>query len=200
MGKQSKQVRQQISQHIAEPTILVEQRIANALCDHGEFRASIDSGELALILRKVVYTLVGQQKVANVDLPIMHNVTEMQVRINSGEAAVACEVHVHQPIIAFIRFKYTLENDPVARGKRLRLKNNRIEVREITRPLDMGAKLALKMLRVEHIARQELSDPGGIIMRTLPDQLEPLGFDGRLCNIDLEFNGSGTLNVCITAE
>ena len=200
MGKQSKQVRQQISQHIAEPTSLIEQRIADALCDHGEFRASIDSGELALILRKVVYTLVGQQKVANVDLPIMHNITEMQVRINGGEAAVACEVHVHQPIIAFIRFKYTLENDPAARGKRLRLKNNRIEVREITRPLDMGAKLALKMLRVEHIARQELSDPGGIIMRTLPDQLESLGFDGRLCDIDLEFNGSGTLNVCITAE
>ncbi len=200
MGKQSKQVRQQINQHIAEPTSLIEQRIADALCDHGEFRASIDSGELALILRKVVYTLVGQQKVANVDLPIMHNITEMQVRINGGEAAVACEVHVHQPIIAFIRFKYTLENDPAARGKRLRLKNNRIEVREITRPLDMGAKLALKMLRVEHIARQELSDPGGIIMRTLPDQLELLGFDGRLCDIDLEFNGSGTLNVCITAE
>jgi hypothetical protein len=201
MSKQDKQLRQQIHQTIAEPTILIEQRIADALCEQGEFRARIDSSELALILRKVVHTLVGKQKVANFDVPIVHNVTEMNVRITGGEALVACEVHVHQPIIAFIRFKYTLENDPAALGKRLRLKHNRIEVQEITRPLDMGAKLALKMMRVEHIARQELSDPGGIIMRTLPDQLERLGFDGALCDIDLEFNGDGsTLNVYITAE
>ena len=98
-------------------------------------------------MRKIVYRLVDEQKVANVNVPIVHNISQMDVRITGSEAQVACEIHIHEPIIAFIRLKYTLENDPRSCGTRLRLKSNRVEVREITRPLDVGAKLALKMMR-----------------------------------------------------
>ena len=197
MPKQSKQLRQQISETIADP--IIEKRIANSLNADGEFSANIDSGELGLILRKVVFMLVGQQKVANFDVPIVHNVTQMDAKIVGSEARIACEVHVHQPIIAFLRFKYTLENDPDSDGTQLRLKHNRIDVQEITRPFDFGAKLALKMMRVEHIAHLELSDPNGIIKRTLPPQLLAQGFAGALGDIDLEFNGDNTLRVYITA-
>jgi hypothetical protein len=35
----------------------------------------------------------------------------MNVAIVGREARIAATVHIHQPIVAFIKFRYTLEND-----------------------------------------------------------------------------------------
>ncbi len=200
MSKHKQQLRQQINRSLTEPILGIEQRIADLLDADGEFHSDIDSAELSLVLRKIIYRLVDEQKVANVSVPIVHNITQMDARIVGGEAQVACEIHVHEPIVAFIRLKYTLENDPRSCGTRLRLKGNRIEIREITRPLDVGAKLALKMLRLEQIVRHELSDPNKLLKRMLPQPLEQLGFDGAVRDVELEFNGGDTLRVYITGQ
>jgi hypothetical protein len=148
----------------------------------------------------VIYRIVDEQKVAHVSVPTLHNITQMDARIKGNGAQVECEVHVHEPIIAFIRMKYELENDPRSCGTRLRLKGDRLEVREITRPLDIGAKLALKMLRIEHIVRQELSDPNGLIKRMLYQPLEQYGYSGAVHDVELEFNGADVLRVYISGE
>lgn len=197
MSKNRQQLRQQISTSLSEPIAAFEQRIADALNDDGEFSANIDSAELGLILRKVVYNLVSEQRLANVEVPTLHNISLMDARIDHGEASITCEIHIHQPIIAFIRLKYSLENDPRSRGTRLRLKNNRVEVHESTRPLDMAAKVALKVMRVESVVRHELSDPNGLIQRMLPDALAQQGFTGVVQAVELEFNGDSSLRVYI---
>ena len=127
MSKRNQPLRQQIEQ-IAAPTLSIEKRIADSLNAEGEFSADIDSAELGLILRKVIFVLVAEQKVASFEVPVVHNISAMTAQIDGTEARIACEVHVHQPIVAFIRFKYTLENDPPSCGTRLRLKNNKVEV------------------------------------------------------------------------
>jgi hypothetical protein len=200
MSKRKQQLRQQINDSLTEPILGIEHRIADSLCAEGEFHSEIDSTELSLILRKIIYRIVDEQRVASISVPILHNITQMDARIVGDGALVACEVHVHEPIIAFIRLKYALENDPRSCGTRLRLKANHLEVREITRPFDIGAKLALKMLRLEHIVRHELSDPNGLIKRMLPQPLEQYGYTGAVHEVELEFNGANTLRVLITGE
>lgn len=200
MSKRKQQLRQQINDNLTEPILGIEHRIADSLCADGEFHSEIDSTELGFILRKIVYRIVDEQRVANISVPILHNITQMDAAIMEGGALVNCEVHVHEPIIAFIRLKYGLENDPRSCGTRLRLKDNRLEVREITRPFDVGAKLALKMLRLENVVRHELSDPNGLIKRMLPQPLEQYGYTGAVHNVELEFNGASTLRVFITGE
>lgn len=200
MSKRRQQLRRQINESLTEPILSIEHEIADSLSTRGEFHSDIDSLELGLILRKVIYRIVDEQKVAHVSVPILHNITQMDARIDTSEARVECEVHVHEPIIAFIRLKYALENDPRSCGTRLRLKNDRLEVREITRPLDVGAKLALKMLRIEHIVRQELSDPNGLIKRMLYQPLEQYGYTGAVHEVELEFNGLDSLRVYISGE
>lgn len=200
MSKRRQQLRQQINESLTEPILALEHEIAEALAADGEFHAEIDDADLALILRKIIYRLVDEQKVGSVSVPIVHNISQIDARINGSAAVIACEVHVHEPIIAFIRLKYALENDPNSRGTRLRLKDNRLEVREITRPLDVAAKLALKMLRVEHIIRQELSDPNGLIKRMLYQPLEEYGYTGAVHDVELAFNGDRSLRVFITGE
>ncbi len=200
MSRNREQLRQQINRSLTQPILGIEKRIADALDADGEFNSEVDSEELGLILRKIVYRIVDEQKVANLSVPIVHNITQMDSRIVGGEAQVACEVHVHEPIIAFIRLKYTLENDPRASGTRLRLKNNHVDVREITRPFDVGAKLALKMLRLERVILHELSDPNALIKRMLPEPLVQQGYMGAVSDVELSFNGSNTLHVYITGE
>ncbi|MFN8448118.1 MAG: hypothetical protein U0521_05905 [Anaerolineae bacterium] len=200
MSRRRQQLRQQINESLSEPILGIEHRIADSLAAEGEFHSEIDDDELGLILRKVIYRIVDEQKVANVSVPILHNITQMDARIHASGALVECEVHVHEPIIAFIRLKYALENDPASCGTRLRLKDDRLEVREITRPLDVGAKLALKMLRIENIVRHELSDPNGLIKRMLYQPLEQYGYTGVVHDVELEFNGTNSLRVYITGE
>ncbi len=198
MPTRNELIRQQIEKHIGDPTIPIEQKIATSLQELGEFQGKLTSDDLAVIMKNILYKLVEQQRFAGVEVPITHNVSEMSVKIARREAHIVCEMHVHHPIIAFIRFTYTLENDGKAKtGKRLRLKNNNLEVKEVTRPFDIGAKTALKILGVRGIALRELSDPNDVIRRTLPEQLEKQGFKGKLDGIMLELMDDNTLSVYV---
>jgi hypothetical protein len=200
MSMRNDLVRQQIEKHISDPTIPIEQKIATSLQELGEFRGKLTSDDLAVIMKNILYRLVEQQRFVGVEVPITHNVSEMSVKIARREAHVVCEMHVHHPITAFIRFTYTLENDVKAKtGKRLRLKNNVLEVKEVTHPFDIGAKTALKLLGVRGIAMRELSDPNDVIRRTLPEQLEKQGFKGKLEGIMLELLEDNTLEVYVRA-
>lgn len=196
MPKANQQLRKQIAARISSPIDIIEKQIADCLADFGEYRDTMDAEELGLVLRKVFYTLVGEQKVGAFDVPIVHNVSEMDVIIANCEARVRCTVHIHEPITAFIKFRYTLENHP-QQPNRLRLKNNKLEVEEITRAFDVGAKVALKVMGVEKIARHELSDPNGIIKRTLPAQLRRHGYTGDLTDVELEFTRDNRLSVAL---
>jgi hypothetical protein len=196
----NRQLRAQINTSLTEPIASFERSIAESLNGGDDFGAEINSELLGHVLRKVIYNVVSEQKLANVEVPTVHNISMMDARISQGEAKVECEIHIHQPIIAFIRLKYALENDPRSCGTRLRLKNNKVEVHEHTRPLDMAAKVALRVMRVESVVRGELSDPNGLIKRMLPDALSRYGFDGVIHDVELEFNGDGSLRVFITGE
>mgnify|MGYP005850137027 CR=1 FL=1 len=193
-------LRKQIQGPIAEPVLPLEEKVARALLDSGEFLGTLTSDELAVIMRKVLYTLVDEQKVAGVEVPLVHNVSRMDVSIAGCEAAVSCEVHIHTPIKAFITFDYVLENDHQSNNGQLRLKGNRLDVKEITRPFDIGARAALKVMGVRHIALRELSDVNAIIRRTLPAQLRQQGFKGELTAVGLELLADGTMAVYLTGD
>ncbi|MFN8374292.1 MAG: hypothetical protein U0694_15615 [Anaerolineae bacterium] len=194
----SDSIRRQILESISDPVVPIEKRIALSFLEYNEYCAYINSYDLGIILKKVLYTLVAEQKVAGFDVPILHNVSEMSIRIDKGAVYVKSEVHVRAPVTAFIRFKYILEN--VEDAPRLRLMKNTLKVEEVTKPFDIAAKLALKVMDVESIARYELSDPGAVILRTLPDQLRPHGFDGKITTIELELMDDNTLSVFMKAE
>ncbi|MCC6612509.1 MAG: hypothetical protein IT320_03465 [Anaerolineae bacterium] len=199
MPKPKHTVREQVAAHIEQETRSVEERIAAALRTSRTFKGALTATELEPILSNVVFTLVASQRFAGIDVPITHNISRMQVTIQRMYADVMCEVHVHEPIIAFIQFQYQLENDPHQDGQ-LRLKGGTIKVTETTRRLDLAAKAALRMLNVRAIALRELRDPNDIIRRTLPPQLEVHGLDD-LCfeNIDLTFMDDDTLHVVLRA-
>ncbi len=193
-------LRQQISEPIAEPALLLEKRVARALADSGEFLGVFTAEELAVVMRKVLYTLVAEQKVAGVDVPLTHNVTRMEVSIVGHEATVSCELHIHAPIQAFIIFDYVLENDGQANNGRLLLKGNQLNIKEITRPFDVAARTALKVMNVRRIALKELSNVNLLIMRTLPPQLRAHGFEGALATVALELQDGGGMAVYLAAD
>jgi hypothetical protein len=191
-------LRRKISQTIIDPVRSVEEQIATALVKRCEFQASLTEQDLSPILSKVLYILVMEQKVAGIDVPIVHNVSEMDVQISGQEARVDCEVHVHSPIKAFIRFQYTLRNHPGAPGK-LQLKNGQVTVKETTRPFDLAALAALRVMNVKKVALYELGDPNRLIQRALPAQLSEYGFQGELCDVQLTFTPAETLSVHLIA-
>ncbi len=192
-------VKRQIAETLSRGTRSVEQHIADTLRACGAFEGDLTSRDLEPILKNVVFTLVDEQRFAGIDVPITHNVSQMQVEIVAQQANVFCEVHVHAPIVAFLQFTYTLENHPKVSGK-LRLKGGDVVVKENTRSLDFAAKAALRILNVRAIARRELSEPNEIIRRTLPVQLERAGIKAKLDRIELTFNGSGSLHVLLTLD
>jgi hypothetical protein len=194
------QLRRQIHDHIAQPVASIEQKIAAALLEGGEFHAYLNDAELGIIMRKVLYTLVDEQKVAGLSVPIVHNVSEMRVKLDNCEATIECETHIHAPITAFIRFKYILENDRRAPGRKLHLKNNSLEVKETTKAFDLAAKAILRVIGVRDVTNRELSDPNAVILRTLPPQLEQHGFAGKLKQVDLELMDDCTLRVHLLAD
>ncbi len=200
MAPHRKHLRSQIAQPISAPVAAFEEKVARLLKEKGEFRGELTCEQLALIMRKVLYTLVAEQKVAGFEVPIVHNVSVMDVTIGGCEADVFAEIHVHSPITAFIQFRYCLENDNGNPSKRLSLKGNRVEVREFTRPFDFGAKAALRIMGVKRIALKELSDPNAVIQRTLPAQLEPLGFRGALTHVELELTDEDTMWVYLVGK
>ncbi len=191
-------LRRQISQTIIDPVRSIEEQIAVSLVKRHAFRADLTEKDLSPILSKVLYILVMEQKVAGVSVPTVHNVSAMKVQMTGQEAGVDCEVQVHSPIKAFIRFQYTLQNHPDERGK-LQLKQGQVAVKETTRPFDLAALAALRVMNVKKVALHELSDPNHLIQRTLPTQLAEYGFQGELCEVQLAFTGAQTLSVHLTA-
>jgi hypothetical protein len=181
------ELRAQIEAATAEafPVDEIEERIADGLRQHGRFSAAINADDLVIILRNLVYQVFAEQRVAGKDLGLVHNIPRMMVKIKDSRAEVAFIVHIHKPIIAFIKFKYALENDPHSNGQRLRLNHDSLEVEESTRRFDLKAKAALTAINVDHIARKEMNDFGAIICRTLPPQLEKRGIVGHLSTVHL---------------
>lgn len=177
----------------------IEQRIADSLRDFGRFQEPIKAEELAIILENVVSTLFSEQKIGGVNVGITHTVTGMEVYIGAGEASICFLVRIHKPIVAAIKFSYVLINDPVSIRDKLVVKKGTLFIEEKTRRFDLKAKAALTAINVEHIARQELSDLSGIILKTLPPQLKHHGVEGTITDIGLALNES-KLEVCLEGE
>lgn len=166
----------------------IEDRIARALVEDGEFKDDITAEELAVILRNIVYVMFARQKVAGRELGLLHNVPIMNVQIADEEAFVDFVVHIHKPVIVFIEFKYSLVNDPDPEEDRLCLKEGSLRIKEKTRRFDVKAKAAMTAMNVPRIARQEMSDLTAVICDTLPDQLQNKGVQGELTHIALGLN------------
>lgn len=183
----SEELRQQIEIINAKvySTDEIEQRIADALLYEGRFDAEINAAELAVILRNVVYTMFARYELAGLNVDLVHNVPNMKVSINNGQAQVRFIVHIHKPIVAFLEFRYALVNDPVALSPRLRLRQGSLRYKENTRRLDLKAKAALAAVNIKHLATQELSDANGIILSTLPPRLREHGIVGSISKIEL---------------
>lgn len=189
MPRRKDDLQQQIAGQMAVPTSEIELRIAEALLIGGRFSGELSSEELAPILSNVLYTLVQQQKVAGLDVPVVHNVNRMEVEIVKAQAHVLCELHLHAPIRAFIRFEYTLINDPHNR-RNLCLKDGELRVKETTGRFDLAARAALRVMGVRQMAMHELRDPGDVIRRTLPYRLRQHGFETSLSDISLSLTQS----------
>ncbi len=166
-------------------TTQIEDKIAQALLVHGRFKDKIDADELATIMRNVVYTIFAEHKVGGREVGLLHNVPTMKVHINNGQAAIGFIVHIHKPIVAFIKFQYTLVNDPVSVYPNLRVKRGSLIIAEHTRRFDIKAKAALAAINVKNLALKELAEPAAIIVATLPSQLERLGLRGNLKTVEL---------------
>ncbi|UCG25295.1 MAG: hypothetical protein JSW55_04670 [Chloroflexota bacterium] len=181
------QLRAQIEAVTAEkfPSDQIEARIASALTSDGRFEARLNSDELSAVLRQLVYTMFSKHTLLGQGVNLVHNVATMRVVMNESEAKIGFIVHIHKPIIAFLKFKYCLVNDPVSVDRKLRLKRDSLVVRQHTRRFDIKAKAALAAINIEKIARQELSNPSRIIRATLPDQLEKHGLCGSFTRIEM---------------
>jgi hypothetical protein len=177
----------------------IEQRIAASLRDFGRFHEPIKAEELATILESVVSTLFSEQKVAGVNVGITHSITGMEVYIENAEAAICFLVRIHKPIVAAIKFSYSLINDPVSIRSRLVVKKGTLQIEERIRRFDLKARTALAAINVDHLARQELSDLSGIIVRTLPPQLRNHGVEGTLSDIRLILTDTN-LEVCLEGD
>jgi hypothetical protein len=167
------------------PSDQIERQIASALVNSGRFESSLNADELSAVLRRLVYTVFSKHTLAGQGINLVHNVATMRVRINKSEAQVGFIVHLHKPIVAFLKFKYCLVNDPASVERQLRLKRNSLVVKEHTRRFDLKAKAALAAINVENLARRELADPSRIIQATLPGRLELYGLSGQFSCIDL---------------
>lgn len=172
------------SSHIRSPET-IEQRIAASLRDFGRFHEPIQAEELARILEGVVSTLFSEQKVGGVNVGITHSINGMEVYIGEAQANVCFLVRIHKPIVAAIKFSYSLINDPVSVNNKLVVKKGTLEIVEKTRRFDLKAKAALAAINVDYLARQELSDLSGIILKTLPAQLRNHGVEGDISDIGL---------------
>ena len=64
MSNHSQGLRKQIAADISAPAEVVEKLIADCLVQDGEFHSVLNGEMLGFVLRKVLYTLVAEQKVA----------------------------------------------------------------------------------------------------------------------------------------
>ena len=177
----------------------IEDRIASSLLDEGRFEDSLGAEELAIILRNVVYFLFAEHKIGGRNVGLVHNIPTMDVKIENSQAQIHFIVHIHKPIVAFIKFGYTLVNDPVGVARGLRVKRGSLSIEEHTRRFDLKAKAALAAINVESIARQELAKPSAVIVASLPPQLLKLGAKGLLTDVELALRDR-YLDVCLEGE
>lgn len=186
-------VREQIELTTARffSTTSVEQRIAAALTRDGEFDEILNVEEFELVLRGIIYWSFAQQTFAGVNVGMVHNVVTMDIEFDDLEAHVRCVVHIHKPIIAFIEFDYTLENDPDSVRESIRLKADTLNIETKTRKLDVKAKTALAAMNVRKITMQQMSDLTEVIGNTLPPQLQAQGVDGRLEEVEIQLHEDG---------
>ncbi len=167
-------------------TETIELRIAASLVETGRFCGQLNEDELARVIRNVVYSRFSQQKIGGRNLGLVHNVPVTKVELINSEARVNFLVHIHSPIVAFLRFRYVLINDPLSTFKRLRMKKGTLSIKKDTRRFDLKAKAALSVFDVEGIALKELTDLADIIKVTLCDQMNGHGINGNLSEIQLE--------------
>lgn len=180
-------------------TTQIEDKIARTLLMHGFFKDKIDGDELATIMRNVVYTIFAEHKVGGREVSLLHNVPTVKVHINNSQAAISFIVHIHKPIVAFIKFQYILVNDPVSVYPNLRVKRGSLTIYEHTRRFDIKAKAALAAINVKNLALKELADPAAVIIDTLPKQLERFGARGILKIVELTLKDHH-LEVCLEGE
>jgi hypothetical protein len=186
-------LRQQIQSAAATEysTLSVEQRIAASLTQNGAFDEILDVEEFESVLRGIIFWSFAHQTFAGVNVGMVHNVVTMDIEFDDLEAHVRCVVHIHKPIIAFIEFDYTLENDPDSVGDSIRLKEGTLNVETKTRKLDVKAKTALAAMNVRKITMQQMSDLTEVIASTLPPQLQAKGVDGRLEDVEIQLLEEG---------
>lgn len=177
----------------------IETRIVDALCQSGEFSSQIDAGELAVILRNVVYTMFKEYRIAGLDVRPLHNIPWMNVTIQEGEARVSYVVHIHKPIIAFLSFQYSIINDGIGGYRKLKIKPQSFIYKEKTRRFDLKAKAGLAAVNIKHLALKELQDLSRVIVKTLPTQLLQHGVLGNLRDIELQLQGEA-LHICLRGE
>jgi len=150
-------------------------------------------------LRNVVYTMFAQQKVAGVDVGLVHNVATMNVDIADGEADIDFIVHIHKPIVAFLEFQYTLINNETTDDS-LSLKKGSLRINEKTRRFDLKAKAALTAMNVTRITQHEMNNMTEIIAKTLPPQLlERRQVVGELLTVQMTLNET-TMNVLLVGD
>jgi hypothetical protein len=177
----------------------IESRIAASLLKEGRFDESISSEDLGVVLRNVVFTMFAQYTIAGLDVGLVHNVPVMKVTINNSEADVQFIVHIHKPIVAFLKFRYKLINDPVSVAKQLRVKRGSLTTSEHTRRFDFKAKAALAATNLSNIARKELNNVNGVIYSTLLPRLELHGIAGSLTCLEMAMQDRDLL-VCLEGE
>ena len=183
------QLRSQIEAAAAEhfSSEQIEDKIAASLLAHGRFQSKINAKELAIIMRNMVYSMFAQHKVGGRDVGLVHNIPSMKLSINNHQADIKFIVHIHKPIVAFLKFQYALVNDPVSVNRNLRLKRGSLVIAEHTRRFDFKAKAALTAINLEDLARKELANLAAIIVATLPAQLERRGAQGKFTMVELAF-------------
>ena len=181
------QLRAQIEDTAARdyPAKQIEDRIAASLLENGRFHGYLSPKELALVLRSLVYIIFSQHHFGGRELKLVHNIPSMKIAIKNNRADINFLVHIHKPIIAFLNFSYSLQNDPVSAGRNLRIKRGSLKIKQDTRRFDLKAKAALVAADIEGLARRELADPAAIILNTLPQQLRKRGIRGEIKGIEL---------------
>ncbi len=177
----------------------VELKIAAALLEQGIFSGHLDEQELTSVIRNVVYNRFANQRIGGRDIDLVHNIPAIDVTVSGEEVNVSFLVHIHKPIVAFLRFRYVLTNDPFSDPNRIQLKRGSLSIRKDTRRFDLKARAALAAFDIESIARDELTDLAVILRTTLSDQMNGYGISGDISEIRLVI-GDNCLEVYLEGD
>jgi hypothetical protein len=181
------------------PLDAIELKIAASLLEDGHFKGHLNEQELTNVIRNVVYARFANQRIGGRDISLVHNVASIRVQLSNEEVHVSFLVHIHSPIIAFLRFRYVLVDDDLPGCKKITMKRGSLSIRKDTRRFDIKAKAALATIDVEAIARDELADLAGILKGALLDQMKCVGISGEISEIELNV-GEDCLDVYLEGD